>query len=104
LAIPDFRVAVQSLNGEAVIVVEGEVDAYTAPVLAARIDGAVTGSHGRVVLDVAAMSFIDSRGLSALAQAVRALGERPLVLRCPTIMTRKLLDSSGLSSLVQLED
>jgi anti-anti-sigma factor len=104
LAIPEFRTAMLSLNGEATIVVKGEIDVATAPVLSARLDEAINGCRGRVVVDVTAMSFIDSRGLSALAQAVRALGDRPLVLRRPTSTTRRLLDITGLSSLVQLED
>lgn len=92
------------MNGTATIVVEGELDIYTAPALVACLDQATESGDGPVVIDVASMSFIDSRGLSAIAQAVRQLGGRPLVLRSPSSSTRKVLDISGLSSLVQLED
>lgn len=104
MAIPEFRTELVSLNGAATIVVEGEVDVYTAPILAARLDEATVATTGTVIVDVGAMTFIDSRGLSALAQAIRRLGPRPLVLRSPSVTTRKLLDISGLASLVQVED
>jgi anti-sigma B factor antagonist len=104
VAIPEFRTEVVARNGAAIIVVEGEVDAHTAPILAARLDEATAATTGTVIVDIGAMSFIDSRGLSALAQAVRQLGPRPLVLRSPSSTTRKLLDICGLASLVRVED
>ena len=104
LAIPAFRTEMVSQDGTATIIVEGEVDAYTAPFLAARLDEAKAAGSGTVVVDVAAMSFIDSRGLSALAHAVRHLDGRPLVLRSASTTTRRLLEITGLASLVQLED
>lgn len=101
--IPEFRAEVLSRNGSATVVVEGEVDAHTGPMLWTTLEDAITTTHGPVVLDVGGVSFIDSRGLSILAQAVRRLGDRPLVLRSPTRTTKKILEISGLVKLVELE-
>ncbi len=103
MKIPEFRTEVLSRNGTATVVVEGEVDAHTGPLLWTKLEDVITTSDGPVVLDVEAMSFIDSRGLSVLAQAVRRLGDRPLVLRSPSSITKKVLEISGLGKLVQLE-
>jgi len=62
-----------------VLEVGGEVDLSTAPSLRARIDEIVSGGSRRLVVDLSAVGFMDSSGLSALVagmKGMRAAGGR----------------------------
>jgi anti-sigma B factor antagonist len=59
----------------ALIVARGELDVGSVPELRARLAEAIDGGQTRVVVDLAAVSFIDSLSLSALVGAQRKLGD-----------------------------
>jgi anti-sigma B factor antagonist len=56
----------------AVVAVEGRLTATGVPRLRQAIDEAVTGGRPRVVVDMAAMEFIDSSGIGALIGGLKA--------------------------------
>jgi anti-sigma B factor antagonist len=58
----------------AVLVAEGELDAYTEPMLRSALEQVGLDRH--LVLDLSAVSFLDSTALGALVKAVRAVDER----------------------------
>ena len=61
---PEFSVAVATIGGAAVVTVCGELDIQTAPEL---VDALIVGDADKpVVLDVRALTFIDSGGLHVL--------------------------------------
>jgi anti-sigma B factor antagonist len=69
--------------------------------------GAALDEGGRVVLDLAAMTFIDSQGLKLLMQAYRANTSGRagrVVLRSPQAHARKALEITGLDKLLTIED
>jgi anti-sigma B factor antagonist len=72
--------------------VEGEIDMASAPQLVdalSRLDR----SDGRLVIDLAGVTFMDSTGLHAVLNEVASRnGSGPLVLRNPTRSVRRLLD------------
>ncbi|KRE60862.1 anti-sigma factor antagonist [Nostocoides sp. Soil756] len=49
-----------------VVTVEGEVDVHTAAQLRQSLDQEITGGHVRLVVDLDAVSFLDSTGLGVL--------------------------------------
>jgi anti-sigma B factor antagonist len=67
------RVQLDTEFGAAVVTGKGELDAYAAPDLDAVFEN-VDGD--RVVVDLAAVSFMDSTALGLVVRAVRMLGER----------------------------
>lgn len=67
------RVQVDTESGATVVRGEGELDAYTAPDLTVIFDGM---RADRVVIDLDAVSFMDSTALGLVVRAVRMLGER----------------------------
>ena len=85
----------QTLDTDGVLVLRGEIDSYTAPDLAARL-----ASDPKVdVVDLAAVTFIDSSGLRTLIEADRSrqdAGGR-IVLRAPSAPVQRLLEISGLA-------
>lgn len=83
------------LDPDGVLVLSGEIDTYTASELASRLgDEPVVA-----VVDLSAVTFIDSSGLRTLIEADRSRkndGAR-FVLRSPSAPVQRLLEISGLS-------
>ncbi len=60
----------QLVEGVAVVVASGEVDLVTAPILREAVLTALDDDTGRpCILDLTAVTFLDSTGLTALVQA-----------------------------------
>jgi anti-sigma B factor antagonist len=57
------------------LMVQGRLDAVTAPQLKSRLKGLVAGGHRQLVVDLVDVSFIDSSGLSALVSGFKAARE-----------------------------
>jgi anti-anti-sigma factor len=83
----------------------GELDVRTVPALRLALDEAVAGGGANLVVDLAAVSFIDSSGLGALLGRFRRMpAGRRMVLRAPQAHVRALLSLAGVPSLMQVED
>lgn len=102
----DFDVSSDVADGIATVSVRGEVDVYTAPQLRERLYGVVGDGVTRVILDLSAMTFIDSTGLGVVVGALKRLRESggDLVLRSPSRSTRKVLEITGLTRIVEILD
>ena len=62
-------------------VLESRLDASSAPALKKRISTLISSGHRRIALDLSAVEFIDSSGLSAIVSALRLIpGGGELVL------------------------
>jgi anti-anti-sigma factor len=86
-------------GGASVIVVSGELDLATSPqllALASRLDARAEP----VILDLSAVTFVDSSGVRALLDADRIAGDkgRRLALYQPSIAVTRLLDLVDLRS------
>jgi anti-sigma B factor antagonist len=101
----DFDVVSELSDGTATVSVRGEVDVYTAPQLRDRLYAVVADGVTHVVLDLAAMTFIDSTGLGVIVGTLKRLREAggDLVLRSPSRSTRKVLEITGLTRIVEIE-
>ena len=53
-------------DGTYLIEAAGEIDASSAPVLQQAVLAGLAAGHGRVVLDLSAVSFMDSSGIGAV--------------------------------------
>jgi anti-sigma B factor antagonist len=69
---PEFSVRRRWAGDAAVVVAEGEIDLATVDELQAAIDGAADGA-AQVLLDLRAVTFIDSAGVRLVLEAMRAL-------------------------------
>jgi stage II sporulation protein AA (anti-sigma F factor antagonist) len=78
--------------------VAGEVDLDTADQLAAGLDAC----HGRVVVDLAGVTFIDSSGLGTLVRARNRLASEGggLFVQDPSERVRRLFELTGLTELL----
>lgn len=89
------RLTITKPEGDAVVLVEGELDAYSAPVLEAAISGH-TGADLR--LDLSGVSFIDSTGIRVVVTADNRLREQDhrLVVVHPSPSVLRLLQLTSL--------
>ena len=99
-----IAVAVQRDAGAAVVTVDGELEFGTAAMLRTTFSDLAQEGCDPVVVDLAALSFIDSTGLSLLVQAKQrfeSLGRR-FELRSPTHRVVRVIETSGLSEVFEL--
>jgi anti-sigma B factor antagonist len=97
VAVVDARVlsvGFSRASADVVVRVGGELDGYTAPVLAERLtDVIVEQGNLAVTIDLAAVSFLDSAGTAVLLSAHHAIRRQGggLVLRNPSRAVQKVL-------------
>lgn len=80
------------------VALEGEIDAYTAPDLAAMYVELPAGD-GDFVIDMSKVDFIDSSGLRVVIELHQRAEQasRRLVLRTPSQPVTRLIEVSGLN-------
>lgn len=90
----DFEVTHEAATDAAgVVVVRGELDLSTAPVVRRRITQVIEGGAREIVVDLTESTFLDSSGLGVLVGAVkrlRPLGGRILVVATAARLMRTL--------------
>lgn len=93
-------------NGAASIALAGELDLSGARQLEARLDEAEREGTARLVIDLRALSFIDSTGLRLLLQADARARERgcDLVLRPGEPGVQRVFEVTGALDVLRFED
>jgi anti-sigma B factor antagonist len=89
-------------NGVMLVVLAGELDVATAPVLQRRMDALAEEGQTRIVIDCSYLSYIDSSGVAILAdtwERLTALGGS-LVVRNPSPMAVKLFQITKVASML----
>ncbi len=103
----DRSVAVVRADGAHIVVVlRGEWDFSTGPVLSDVLSRVIAMPAGDVVIDLAQAEFIDSATGRILAVAWQLLDRRgrPLTFRSPSRPAAKVLDLFGLADLIEARD
>lgn len=78
------------------LVIGGELDWATAPVLTECLTEVLAKQPAQVTLDLANLEFMDCAGVSPIVRARRDLPMRcPLILESPVPRVRKLLAATG---------
>ena len=93
-------------DGRLVIRLSGEIDLSNVEGLEAQIDGAIADARD-VVIDLAAIDFIDSRGLRLLNRIASSVASRDgtLVVVAPaSCVARSVLDMTGMSQELTVRD
>lgn len=86
------------MNGFRPVMVDGEVDFYTAPTLDQVLQRDVDGTARHVVVDLSAVEFIDSAALAVLVSNAKRLKQEDasLVLVCAPGQLKRLIEVTGL--------
>ena len=97
---PALRATVRRARGRTVLVLEGELDLATRDEVRSCLREIAAGRAGRVVVDLAGVTFADAAGVGALLAGKRAVDAAggTLVLASPSRLVRRVL------RLLQLED
>jgi anti-sigma B factor antagonist len=97
-----FEARVVEIDGIAAVVVTGEIDMATADLLRQALDHART-PDGRVLVDLAGTTFIDSCGLAVLVRTCEQLGGRDaLTIHGAGPGIRRLVEISGVDGLLTM--
>ena len=97
-----FGVELDFAAGRVVLRVCGSVDLLTAPELRSILTALVDQGHRSLVLDLVKLDFIDASGVRVIADCslrLRLSGGN-LVIQSPTAIMRRVLEITGLTSLV----
>ena len=78
------RVDVVSFGATVRVTATGEIDSSSSPVFERYLDGVLEGSPDELVIDLCAVTFLDSAGLCVLASAHRRAREQQIPLRVLT--------------------
>jgi anti-sigma B factor antagonist len=100
-----IAVDVQHDAGAALVTIAGELEFGTAASLRTTFSDLAREECDPVVVDLAALRFIDSTGLSLLVQAKQRFASqgRRFELRAPTLRVTRVIETSGLAELFALE-
>jgi anti-sigma B factor antagonist len=102
----NFGVTIEKADSGAFVVSPaGELDAYTSPDLRAELHQLIdTGGARRLVVDLTAVTFLDSSALGVLVGALRRLRERQgelhIVQPRPTV--RRIFEITALDGIFEL--
>jgi anti-anti-sigma factor len=88
-----------------VVVLDGEIDAHTAPQLAEHLASFPTGFDHGLVIDMAAVTFMDSSGLRILIDLNGRAAESgvEMILRSPSRAVARVIEISGVGSVLSVE-
>jgi anti-sigma B factor antagonist len=103
--VPPFEVST-SVDGDLfTVTASGEIDLLAAPALRTALLDAAQSGVPEVALNLAAVSFIDSTGLSVIVQAWRRLDAegRLLVVAAASGPVTRVIATSGLTELLGLD-
>ena len=102
---PEFTGSVRMHDGVALVMLAGELDLYSGPVLSRLLEGALASGAQSVVLDMALVSFCDATGLGLLVSASNRQRDagRQLSLRATPVLLRRLLAITGLTDALATE-
>ena len=97
----EFDIDVTHVNGRVVVAVIGEIDLDTAPVLQTTLETLEATQH--IVVDCAAVEFMDSTGLAVLLRQSSRVRESggSLFLRRPSPPVLRLLQFCCLENLLE---
>jgi anti-sigma B factor antagonist len=94
---PSFAIDIVHRDGMTVVIVVGEIDLATAPVLDEKLHAAISACDSRVIVDLDRVSFMDSSGLQVLVSHTLGADDG-----CEVLLTRgspqvhRLFEVSGM--------
>lgn len=62
-------------SAPAVVAPEGEIDLHSSPIVKAGLDPVIAQRRAKVIVDLAAVSYIDSSGLAVFIEAMQRVQE-----------------------------
>ncbi len=101
-----MNITTSQTNGVVVVAADGELDIVTAGQLDTELVAGLEQASLRLVLDLSAVSFMDSTGLGTVVKALKRCREKDVEFRVvvATERVRKVFDITGLNTLISLTE
>jgi anti-sigma B factor antagonist len=101
----DFRIEVERIGDRAVLVIAGDVDLATAPIVINKVESLFREPIASIAVDLGAVTFVDSSGIAALLKAHTLAMERcvPFAFASLSLEVRHIIRSTGLADVFGLE-
>lgn len=96
---PTVEVTVEE-GGVSVVRVVGEIDIATVDSVRAAVATAMERGPTRLVIDMAAVSFMDSSGIAVLIEAARQTDS--VLIRRPSNAVRRVIETTGLTEVLPI--
>ena len=102
---PDLGIEIRRAPGQTHIVLTGELDGATAPLLRESFLEVAEGLEGNLVVEISGLTFVDSSGLTLLITEHKNLQANgsSLIIRSPTPMARRAFEITGLHDILWIE-
>ena len=88
-------------SGPLVVTISGEVDMSNVQSVEAKLRAVLGEPHDLVVIDLSALSFIDSSGIAALLRIAERVDR--LEIRSPSSTVQRIIEATGLTDVLRLE-
>ena len=102
----DFKIEERMERGLSIVAVSGEIDVATAPQLQESLHALIAQGRTTLVLDLLAVTFLDSTALGVLVGALKRCreqgGDLQLVVSDPRIV--KIFEITGLTTVFPIVD
>jgi anti-anti-sigma factor len=100
-----LEIGAAAAAGTATLVISGELDVTTRPLLSRQLAQILEGRPQRLVFDMSGVDFIDCAAIRLIALTGRFLpeGRRP-VIRSPSPVVRRLLELTGFAAQCEIDD
>jgi anti-sigma B factor antagonist len=96
---------VTRLDGAVVVRLQGELDLYNAHEVRQALADAAEEAPERLIVDLAAVEFVDSTALGVFVEGrARLANRRAFLLAAPAAETRRALEVSGLDRQLSVHD
>jgi stage II sporulation protein AA (anti-sigma F factor antagonist) len=101
---PPATIAIETqldASGSAIVILSGELDASNVASLETAMASVTARAPKRVTFDLSALGFMDSSGIAVLINTAAKVSE--VHLHQPSSIIRRVLETTGLSSLLTVE-
>jgi len=88
-------------SGRLVVTISGEVDMSNVQSVEAKLRAVLGEPHDLVVIDLSALSFIDSSGIAAMLRIAERVDR--LEIRNPSSTVQRIIEATGLTDVLRLE-
>jgi anti-sigma B factor antagonist len=101
----DFRLEVEKIGDRAVLLIAGDVDLATTPMVLNKLESLFRDPIASLTLDLGAVTFLDSSGIHGLLQAHTLAVEHgvPFTVESVSTMARTVIKTAGLIELFGME-
>lgn len=102
----DFSVSTSASDGSTVVQARGDIDVHSAPELRAELLEQIARGHRHLVIDLSAVTFLDSSALGVLVGAMKRVRDDGGWVRlvCPDQRLLKIFRITGLTRVFSIYD